>query len=48
MLRSGERRMSRTYHVLFLALPLAGIDEMTLANRPREIGRTDDSGQPLA
>ena len=28
---------------LFLALPLASIDQMTLANRLREIGATDDA-----
>lgn len=32
---------------LFLALPLDAIDEMTLANRLREIGRTKDAETPV-
>lgn len=41
--RQLERRID-----LFLVLPLAGIDKMTLTNRLREIGKTDDAEQPVA
>ncbi len=30
----------KTYNVLFLALPLGSIDELSLRTRLREIGRT--------
>lgn len=33
---------------LFLALPLESIDKMTLENRLRQIGKTDDSGTAIA
>ncbi len=41
--RQLERRID-----LFLAPPLEDIDKMTLANRLREIGKTDDAEQPVA
>jgi hypothetical protein len=48
MLLAEASGMNRTYNVLFridlfLALPLESIDEMTLTNWLREIGRTESA-----
>ncbi|MEO5641014.1 MAG: hypothetical protein ABIQ98_04520 [Sphingomicrobium sp.] len=38
----------RTYDILFLSLPLASLDEMTLASRLRDIGASRGTAPALA
>ena len=39
--------MTKTYNILFLALPQEDIDELSLQNRLKDIGKTANQGSTV-